>query len=237
MFDVIYGFTRISTKKQSLERQKRNILAVYPDAIIITETYNGAKVLEEGEEWNKLYKLIKQDVARGKKVALVYDAITRMSRNADKGCEIYEELFQLGVTIIFINDSYINSDMIKSTMNIDIKMTNTEADILLKSVKEYLIALVKKQIRIAFEQSEKELENIHRLTKEGLITAKLEGKQIGRIKGHKYITKKEKEAKKIILKTSKSFDGTNTDVQVCKIADISRNTYYKYKKELKEVGY
>jgi len=235
LFDIIFGFARISTKKQSIERQERNILAVYPDAIIIKETYTGAKVLEEGTEWNKLYKLIKREISKGKNVALVYDAITRMSRNADKGCEIYEELFDLGVTLIFINDSHINSDVIKSAMNIDIKMTNTEADILLKAVKEYMIALVKKQIRIAFEQSEKELENIHRLTKDGLVTAKLKGKQVGRITGKKYTTKKEKMAKETILKTSRDFSGTNTDAQVCKIAGISRNTYYKYKKELKKI--
>lgn len=30
---AIYGYCRISTSKQNIERQVRNILAVYPDAI------------------------------------------------------------------------------------------------------------------------------------------------------------------------------------------------------------
>ena len=65
-------------------------------------------------------------------------------------------------------------------------------------------------------------------------TAKLNGKQIGRITGQKYTTKKERAAKEIILKNSKDFNGTNSDSEVIKIAGISRNSYYKYKAELKE---
>ena len=45
-------------------------------------------------------------------------------------------------------------------------------------------------------------------------TAKLNGKQIGRIKGKKYTSKKEIAAKEIILKNSKDFNGTNSDSEV-----------------------
>lgn len=51
---VTYGYCRISTKKQSIERQIRNIKAQYPDAVIIIETYTGTKM--ERPEWNKLLK-------------------------------------------------------------------------------------------------------------------------------------------------------------------------------------
>ena len=78
-----------------------------------------------------------------------------------------------------------------------------------------------------------EVLDLHQRTSEGIKTAKLNGKQIGRIAGKKYTTKKEKEAKEIILKNSKDFNGTNTDSEVIKIAEISRNSYYKYKAELK----
>lgn len=101
---------------------------------------------------------------------------------------------------------------------------------------KYTIDLAKAQIRIAFEQAEKEVQDLHQRTAEGIKTAKLNGKQIGRVKGEKYATKKEKEAKEIILKNSKDFNGTNTDSEVIKIAGISRNSYYKYKAELKELA-
>ena len=96
------------------------------------------------------------------------------------------------------------------------------------------MTLAKEQIKIAFEQSEKEVTDLHKRTSEGLKTAKLAGKQIGRIKGNKYTTKKELAAKEIILKNSKDFNGTNSDSEVIKIAGISRNSFYKYKAELKK---
>ena len=34
-----YGIARISTRKQNIDRQVRNILADYPNAKIIKETY------------------------------------------------------------------------------------------------------------------------------------------------------------------------------------------------------
>ena len=39
----IYGYCRISTKKQSIERQIRNIKERYSDATIIEETYTEQK--------------------------------------------------------------------------------------------------------------------------------------------------------------------------------------------------
>ena len=71
-------------------------------------------------------------------------------------------------------------------------------------------------------------------TKEGLVTAKLNGKQVGREVGVGYTTKKEVEAKEIIKKHSKTFGGSLSDDDCRKLAEVSRNTYYKYKKEIKE---
>ena len=40
---MIYGYCRISTDKQNIERQIRNILKYCPDAIIKQEVYTGTK--------------------------------------------------------------------------------------------------------------------------------------------------------------------------------------------------
>ena len=37
----VYGYCRISTPKQNIERQVRNILKDFPDAMIVQETYSG----------------------------------------------------------------------------------------------------------------------------------------------------------------------------------------------------
>ena len=60
----------------------------------------------------------------------------------------------------------------------------------------------------------------------------MNGKQIGQKKGIKLTTKKSIVAKEQIKKYSKDFDGTLKDIEVIKITGLSRNTYYKYKKEL-----
>ena len=48
-----YGYTRISTTKQNIERQIRNILELYPKAHIIKEVYTGTKT--EGRKEERLY--------------------------------------------------------------------------------------------------------------------------------------------------------------------------------------
>ena len=230
--DLIYGFCRVSTKRQNIERQVRNILEKYPNPYIVKEYYTGTK-LEGRKEWTKLYNLVKKEAEKGKTVMIVFDSVSRMSRNADEGFKVYQELFELGVTLEFLKEPHINTDTYRKALTVDIKMTGTNADILLKAVKEYLMELAKEQIKIAFNQAEKEVQDLHVRTSEGIKTAKLNGKQIGRIKGKTYTSQKEKISKEIILKNSRDFNGTNTDEEVIKICGISRNSYYKYKREIK----
>lgn len=49
----IYGYVRISTAKQNIDRQVRNIKKIYPDAIIIKEIYTGSTL--DRPEWKKGY--------------------------------------------------------------------------------------------------------------------------------------------------------------------------------------
>lgn len=69
-------------------------------------------------------------------------------------------------------------------------MTGTNVDFILKGINEYLMALAKEQIKLAFEQSEKEVADLHQRTREGLLTARLNDKQVGRKKGIGFETKK-----------------------------------------------
>ena len=94
--------------------------------------------------------------------------------------------------------------------------------------------LAKEQIIIAFEQAEKEVQDLQQRTREGIETARLQGKQIGRQQGTKVTTKKSLEMKEQIMKYSKDFCGTLNDIECMRLLGIARNTYYKYKRELKE---
>lgn len=225
MKSKVYGYCRISTKKQNIERQERNIKEEYPEAIIVKEEYTGTKI-DGRKEFNKLLKVVKENDT------IVFDSVSRFSRNAEEGFQLYKELFNKGVELIFLKEPHINTTTYKKAISNNIKMTGTAVDSILKGINEYLMILAEEQIKLAFDQSEKEVKDLQQRTKEGLLTAKLNGKQVGNVKGTKLTTKKSLKAKEEIKKYSKDFDGYLNDVEVIKIIGISRNSYYKYKKEL-----
>lgn len=224
---MIYGYTRISTKQQSIERQIRNIKDLYPNAVIIEEVYTGTKIYGR-KEFNKLLKKVKSGDT------IVFDSVSRMSRNAEEGFELYQELFNKGIELIFIKEAHINTTTYKQALKNNIQLTGTTVDFILEGINKYLLALAKEQIKLAFIQSEKEVKDLQQRTKEGIETARLNGKQIGQVKGAKLMTKKSIEAKEQIKKYSKDFDGTLKDIEVMKLIRVARNSYYKYKRELVE---
>ena len=224
---AIYGYCRISTHKQSIERQIRNIRSKHPKAIIFQEVYTGTKT-DGRKKWEQLLRIVKQGDT------IVFDSVSRMSRNAAEGFATYQELFDSGIELEFLKEPHINTAVYKKALNNHIAMTGTKTDIILKAVNEYLMELAKEQIIIAFEQAEKEVTDLHQRTREGIETARLEGKQIGQRPGAKLTTKKSIAAKADIEKYSKDFNGTLTDAECMRMIGIARNTYYKYKKELLE---
>ena len=223
---MIYGYCRISTRKQSIERQIRNIKSKYSDVIIVEEEYTGTS--SNRPEWNKLYRKLKSGDT------VVFDSVSRMSRNADDGITLYMQMFDNGINLEFLKEPHINTDTYKSELSNSVQLIGDDVDDILIGVNNYLKKLAAKQIRIAFEQAEKEVADLHQRTREGIQTARLNGKQIGMVKGTKYETKKSKEMKPLILKYSKDFNGSLTDRDCMKLLGIANNSYYKYKKELRE---
>ena len=224
---MIYGYTRISTKQQSIERQIRNIKDLYPTAVIVEEVYTGTKIYGR-KEFDKLLKKVKAGDT------IVFDSVSRMSRNAEEGFELYQDLFNRGIELIFIKEQHINTTTYKQALTNNVQLTGTTVDFILEGINKYLLALAKEQIKLAFIQSEKEDKDLQQRTKEGLETARLNGKQIGQPKGAKLTTKKSIQAKEQIQKYSKDFSGTLKDIEVMKLIGVARNSYYKYKKELVE---
>lgn len=224
----IYGYSRISTSKQSITRQNRNILELYPTAIIKEEVFTGTTT--DRPVWTKLLK----DVKPGD--TIVFDSVSRMSRNAEEGVKEYLELYEQGVTLVFIKEPHINTDTYKKALNVDlgIETDNEVLKPILNGVKKALEVLATQQIQIAFEQSEKEVNDLSQRTVEGLITAKANGKILGRRVGSKVETKKAVENKTKIIKLSKSFNGSLSDKEVLDLLSIDRTTYYRYKKQIKE---
>lgn len=220
-----FGYVRISTPQQNLQRQIRNILAEYPQAEIIEEIFTGRK-FQGRKEFDKLIRKINTGDT------IIFDSVSRMSRDAEEGFAMYNDLFSKGINLIFLKEPHINTDTYKSALQGGIPTTGTNIDCILEGINKYLLSLAKEQIRLAFEQSEKEVQDLRQRTKEGLQTARLNGKQIGQVAGKKLTTKKSVTAKAIILKHNKTFGESLNDVETIQQTGISRKTFYKYKKEL-----
>ena len=228
-----YAYCRVSTTHQKLSRQITNITAIYPTATIIKEFYTGTK--QDRPNWNKLISQIKTADT------IVFDSVSRMSRNAEEGFKDYKMLYELGVNLIFLNEPLINTSVFDSTknnlLNINIETGNTAVDDFFKGnvqlINNFMMALAEQQIKAAFEQSEKEVTDLHSRISQGMREAKKNGVKIGIPKGTSLTTKKSLHCKAIILKHSKDFGGSLEDLDVIKLCSCSRNSYYKYKKEIK----
>lgn len=219
----VYGYVRISRKEQNPERQTRNIKAEYPSACIISEAFTGTKV-----QGRKKFEALVKKVQPGD--IIVFDSVSRMSRDADEGIALYMSLFDRGVKLVFLKEQYVSTDIFAS--RIQQSDISTGKPYLDEGLKVILLGLAREQIRIAFDQAEKEVEDLHQRTREGIETARLAGKQIGQIAGKKLTVKKAAPAKAVILKRSKYFGGDLSDTEVMKLAGISRNTFKKYRAEL-----
>ena len=103
----IYGYCRISTAKQSIDRQIRNIKAEYPTAHIVQEAYTGTSIFRP--EWLKLYRILKSGDT------VVFDSVSRMSRNAEEGFTLYEDLYHKGIRLVFLKEHHIGTETYKKS--------------------------------------------------------------------------------------------------------------------------
>ena len=97
---MIYGYCRISRKQQNIERQIRNIKGAYPEAVILQEAYTGTKV-EGRKEFEKLLKTVKPGDT------IVFDSVSRMSRNASEGFALYQDLLEKNVELVFLKEPHM----------------------------------------------------------------------------------------------------------------------------------
>jgi DNA invertase Pin-like site-specific DNA recombinase len=229
----IYGYARVSTNKQNIERQVRNIQAAYGDAVIVRETFTATKFQGRAE----LEKLLKNIQAED---TIVFDSVSRMSRNADEGFALYEDLFHKGINLVFLKEPHINTETYRQAIENRLQIAFDSGDDatdelmtgIIDALNKYIMRLAQKQIQLAFSQSEKEVADLHQRTREGIITAKLNGKRIGQPKGAKLVTKKSIEAKEKIRKYNNTFGGTLNNEETWTLIKISKMTFYKYKNEM-----
>ena len=189
------------------------------------EAYTGRTM--QRPEWDKLFS----KVSNGD--TIIFDSVSRMSRSADDGVQTYFQLMDRGVSLVFLKEPYINTATYMEASQQSIQSTGNEiADIYVEATNKVIKLLAEKQIVTAFEQAEKEVSDLRQRTREGIETARLNGKQIGQKIGNKLHIKKKGPAMELIRRYSRDFEGNLNDIETMKLVELSRNTYYKYKKEL-----
>ena len=235
----IYGYARVSTEKQSLQRQITNLTKYDSNIVIYQEKYSG-KHIENRQELKKLLSIVSSGDT------IVFDSVSRMSRNADEGFALYKELYQKGINLVFLNESYINTEVYTQSIKSITKANclssavtdDDSANKLIKgimdSIQEYTLSLLEKQIKEAFAQAEKELKDISSRIKQGLRERKAKGLSNGNTKGSTRERHNKQDRIVKIKALSKAFGGKFTDRQIVEMLRISTATLSKYKKEIKE---
>ena len=89
---MVYGYCRVSTRKQSIERQIINILQQFPGAEIIKETYTGTKLYGRKE----LEKLIAEVTKKMQKAAA--------ELNFEAAVELRDKMMELKKTLLEMED-------------------------------------------------------------------------------------------------------------------------------------
>lgn len=159
-----YGYVRVSTKQQKTQRQIDSIKSFDTDAIIYEEKQSG-NYTENRAVFRKLLNKVKSGDT------IIFDEVFRMSRNADEGYNLYMELMEKNITLVFLRERHIDTEEYKCRTQNHIARVSSNAD----------------------------------------------------------------HIKKVIREQSKDFDGkfSNTKIMREYLQGIARNTYYKYKRELK----
>lgn len=230
---MTYGYARVSTSTQRIDRQIKNIERSAPGAKIYKEHFTGTKI--DRPEWNKLVKRIRPGDT------IVFDEVSRMSRNAAEGFLLYKELFEKNVSLVFLKEPHINTESYRSAISLafpDVQTGDEATQELLEGVltaiHKFMLAKVEQDIFGAFDRAQKEVDFLHQRTREGIEVARENGKRIGLPKGSKLVTAKSIKAKEIIRKHCITFGGNLRDADCAKLAGVSRNTYFKYKREMLE---
>ena len=172
---MLYGYFRFSTSHQKITRQVTNILNKYPTANLVREFYTGTT--QERPLWNQLIKRLDSGDT------LVFDSVSRMSRNSEEGFKDYKMLYDKGIKLIFLNEPLINSEVFDSSKKDLVKITvetgNKAVDNYFKGninlINDLLMALAEEQIKSAFIQSEKEVSNLHTRISQGIRESKKNG--------------------------------------------------------------
>ena len=66
---------------------------------------------------------------------IVFDSVSRMSRDAEEGFELYERLFNKGVELVFLKEPHINTSTYREAVDNKLKLSVNTGDMATDEVK------------------------------------------------------------------------------------------------------
>lgn len=223
---MIYGYCRVSTKAQKIERQVINLEQAYPKIEVITEKFTGTTT--DRPEWVRLMKKVRSGDT------IVFDSVSRMSRNKTEGVEDYFDLYNKGVELVFLKEPHINTSVYRNALKTAVPLTGTSVDCMIDIINQSIEQLARKPIEDAFLRAELEVDDLHHRISEGMKASNAGSKISHSRTGSKYPRAKTTLAKEVIITNSRDFNGDLADKECAKKANISIATFYRIKKEIKE---
>ena len=223
---MIYGYCRVSTKAQKIERQIINLKQSFPKIEIFSEKFTGTTT--DRPEWVRLMKKVRAGDT------IVFDSVSRMSRNKTEGVEDYFVLYNKGVELIFLKEPHINTSVYRNALKTAVPLTGTSVDCMVNIINQSIEQLARKPIEDEFIRAELEVDDLHHRISEGMKASKAGDKISQSRTGNKYPRNKSILAKEIIITNSRDFKGSLADKECAKKANVSIATFYRIKKEIKE---
>ena len=218
---MVYGFCLKRTKYENLDAQAAQIKKKYPGAVIYKTEDSYQK------DFDKL-----TDAVKDGDIVVVSDILKLCTEVLDKAdidtifntvYRNYSALFAKGADIIILSFPFLSSDIYRSAIvNNHVPGSN--------HVEMAASHILEGQIRMAIRHQ------INRNnTKAASIKSSLKesGKRIGNPKGIKLNIKKERSSKEFMKDNLIDFGGKLSNDEVMAQLGIARNTFFKYKKELK----
>ena len=230
---LYYGYVRVSTKKQSEQMQLDAIHKYSKIDGMYQEKFTGTTL--DRPEFEKLVKQVDKDITDGEQVTIIFYSVSRMSRNASEGVEQYFKWYDKGVELVFLNEHHIDTVVYRKAVNNVIQIQTNGKDATNKFIQSMIDAvnqlqkdLAKEQIELAFAQSEKEVQDLHKRTSDGMRASGAAEKIATARTGQTFTTIKELETRISMIECLKEFGGQQNIARFAKDRGLSRVTVYKY---------
>ena len=215
-----YGYCFTSNKYQNMETQEKAILKLYPDASLIKDALLSRSnfeslilTLRDGDEvvLTSITKLYDKEIVK-KEFDTIFDTVLNN----------YQRIFSRGADIIILDCPELNSSIFRNAILHNIVKGSSSTEMAVSEIMEAQMKV------ILLDRINKNAEKNASIKN----SIKLQRSNSSPKRASSYNVRKEKPCKDYIKEHLIDLGGDQTNEEIIEHLKISRNTYFKYKREL-----